>query len=192
MPRPVELALVYRSDRPGRLCDRVAAWVVGEVWGRPDFTLSLVEAMGEGAAQRLDRAEACLLLSEAVEAPGLAPLLGAAGGAAARLALRFDEIAQSRGLVATLLDGLPAGALRQALPAVAEGGAEGLGLVEGFRGEVLCWLSLDEAGRIRAAFPRDPSWLHWRLLEAAMAGMEVGDAALCRASLNPSVAGVDL
>ncbi|MFB9969352.1 hypothetical protein ACFFMP_04530 [Pseudoroseomonas cervicalis] len=75
MPRPVELALVYRSDRPGRLCDRVAAWVVGEVWGRPDFTLSLVEAMGEGAAQRLDRAEACLLLSEAVEAPGLAPLL---------------------------------------------------------------------------------------------------------------------
>ncbi|MDQ1080850.1 hypothetical protein [Pseudoroseomonas cervicalis] len=75
MPRPVELALVYRSDRPGRLCDRVAAWAVGEIWGRPEFRLSLVESMGEGAARRLDHAEACLLLVEGEEASGLAPLL---------------------------------------------------------------------------------------------------------------------
>ncbi|MDQ1080147.1 hydrogenase expression protein HypE [Pseudoroseomonas cervicalis] len=163
---------------------------------RPELTAALGAAglPGRAAGRALDaRADYPYAPYDQL---GLVPALRAEGDAAARLALRFDEIAQSQALVAALLGALPAGALRQALPPLgegsAEGGAEGLGVVEGFRGEVLCWLSLDAMGRIRAAFPRDPSWLHWRLLEAAMEGREVGDAALCRASLNPSVAGVDL
>ncbi|WBV43960.1 hydrogenase expression protein HypE [Pseudoroseomonas cervicalis] len=159
---------------------------------RPDLAVALGAAglPGRAAGRALDARVDCPYAP--YDSLALVPPLRAEGDAAARLALRFDEIAQSLSLVATLLQDLPAGALRQALPAVAEGGAEGLGVVEGFRGEILCWLSLDEAGRIRGCFPRDPSWLHWRLLEAAMEGLEVGDAALCRASFNPSVAGVDL
>ena len=54
------------------------------------------------------------------------------------------------------------------------------------------WLTLDEAGLIRACFARDASWPLWPLLEAAMQGQAVADLPLCRASLNPSSHGVDL
>ena len=44
---------------------------------------------------------------------------------------------------------------------------EGIGWAEGFRGDIWHWLRLD-GGQIAAAFMRDPSWLQWPLLEAAM------------------------
>jgi putative thioredoxin len=47
-------------------------------------------------------------------------------------------------------------------------------------------------GLIRALFPRDPSWLQWPLLEAAIEDNIVADFPLCNKSFNCSYSGVDL
>lgn len=113
----------------------------------------------------------------------------AAGDVEARLAVRIEELARSLELVGILLARLEPGETLLPLPGK---GGEGIGLVEGFRGEVFCWMALDEAGLIRGLFPRDPSWLHWPLLEAAMEGNILADFPLCNKSLNASYSGVDL
>jgi Ni,Fe-hydrogenase III large subunit len=77
------------------------------------------------------------------------------------------------------------------VPLPARGG-EGAALAEGFRGECLAWLRLDDGGLIEACFLRDPSWLHWPLLEAAAVGEGVADFPLIHRSINPSHSGVDL
>ena len=84
----------------------------------------------------------------------------------------------------------PPGEVRTALPTPA-GASEGLAIIEGFRGDILFWLRLDDAGRVAASHARDPSWFQWPLLEAAIAGNIVADFPLCNKSFNCSYAGVD-
>ena len=72
------------------------------------------------------------------------------------------------------------------------GGGEGIALVEGFRGECLAWMRLDGGGVIEACMLRDPSWLHWPLLESAVIGNIVADFPLINKSINGSYSGVDL
>ena len=75
----------------------------------------------------------------------------------------------------------------------AQGSREGLGLVEGFRGDVLVWLRLDgRRPRSRAAICAMPSWFQWPLLEAAIEGNIVADFPLCNKSFNCSYSGHDL
>jgi Ni,Fe-hydrogenase III large subunit len=107
----------------------------------------------------------------------------------ARVWIRLHEIAQSLSLVEQLLDGLPEGPVLAPLEPDA---GEGLGVVEGFRGEVLVWLKLGADGRIARCHPRDPSWFQWPLLEAAIEGNIVADFPLCNKSFNCSYAGHDL
>lgn len=106
-----------------------------------------------------------------------------------RVRVRVAEITASLGLVARLLDGLPEGPIYAPLPIRA---GEGIALVEGFRGDVLHWLRLDDGGLIEACFARDPSWFHWPLLEAAVEGNIVADFPLINKSINASYSGVDL
>ena len=106
-----------------------------------------------------------------------------------RVWVRILEIDQSLGLVEQLLEGLPEGPLRAEI-APAEG--EGFALVEGFRGEVFVHVRLSPDGRLACVRPRDPSWLQWPLLEAAIEGNIVADFPLCNKSFNGSYSGVDL
>jgi Ni,Fe-hydrogenase III large subunit len=110
------------------------------------------------------------------------------GDVDARVRIRVAEIEQSIGLLRQLLENLPEGGVSAALPPVS---GEGIGWAEGFRGDVWHWLRLD-SGMIAAAFPRDPSWLQWPLLEAAIHGNIVADFPLCNKSFNCSYSGVDL
>ena len=64
-----------------------------------------------------------------------------------------------------------------------------MALVESFRGEILTWVRLDEAGRIARCHPRDPSWFQWPLLEAAIEGNIVADFPFCNKSFNCSYSG---
>jgi Ni,Fe-hydrogenase III large subunit len=114
-----------------------------------------------------------------------------AGDVNARVWIRMREIEQSLALVEQILARLPDGPLRAALPPAA-GPAEGMALVEGFRGEVLAWLRLGADGRIARGHLRDPSWFQWPLLEAAIEGNIVADFPLCNKSFNCSYAGHDL
>ena len=111
-----------------------------------------------------------------------------AGDAAARVAARFTEIAQSAALLPDLLAALPTGPLTVQLPPV---GGEGFGWAEGARGEVWHWMRL-EGGQIMAAFARDPGWLLWPALEAACVGAALADVPLVVASFGATVSGVDL
>lgn len=114
-----------------------------------------------------------------------------AGDVDARLWLRIDEVAQSLLLIEQFLADLPGGPLLAELPAVT-GTAEGVALVEGFRGDILVWLRLGADGVVERCHPRDPSWFQWPLLEAAIEGNIVADFPLCNKSFNCSYAGHDL
>jgi Ni,Fe-hydrogenase III large subunit len=110
------------------------------------------------------------------------------GDVDARVWIRIEEIDQSLGLIEQVLDGLPDGAVRSDLPA-AKG--EGLAVVEGFRGDILAWVRLEDE-RVSRAWLRDPSWFQWPLLEAAVEGDIVADFPLANKSFNCAYAGTDL
>lgn len=112
----------------------------------------------------------------------------AEGDVDARFRVRLAEIGQCLSLLRALLAGLPEGEIAVALPAVS---AEGLGWAEGFRGDIWHWLRL-EGGQISACFLRDPSWLAWPMLEAAVEGNVVADFPVINKSFNASYSGVDL
>ena len=112
-----------------------------------------------------------------------------AGDVDARVRIRVTELGQSIALVRQIFASLPSGELMAPLPVRA---GEGVAMIEGFRGECLHWIALDDGGIIRALFPRDPSWLQWPLLEAAIEDNIVADFPLCNKSFNCSYSGVDL
>jgi Ni,Fe-hydrogenase III large subunit len=111
------------------------------------------------------------------------------GDVHSRVLVRFREVTASLGLIARILERLPAGPIAVPLP---ERAGEGMALVESFRGDVLAWVRLDEAGRVARAHARDPSWFQWPLLEAAIEGNIVADFPLCNKSFNCSYSGHDL
>jgi Ni,Fe-hydrogenase III large subunit len=115
----------------------------------------------------------------------------AEGDVNARVWIRIREVEQSLSLIDQILDRLPAdGPLRS--PVTAGGSAEGLALVEGFRGDILAYVRLGADGRVERCHMRDPSWLQWPLLEAAIEGNIVADFPLCNKSFNCSYSGHDL
>lgn len=114
------------------------------------------------------------------------------GDVNARVWIRIQEVLQSLALIEQILDALPAGGeLRAPLGATGKP-AEGLALVEGFRGDVLAWLRLRADGSVDRCHLRDPSWFQWPVLEAAIEGNIVADFPLCNKSFNCSYSGHDL
>lgn len=121
-----------------------------------------------------------------VEVPVLA-----AGDVAARVRVRIREIHASLALMERLLAGLSSGPGMADLPA-ARPGAMGIGLVEGWRGEILTYVRFGETGRVARFFPRDPSWFAWPALERLIHGNIVPDFPVCNKSVNGSYSGHDL
>jgi Ni,Fe-hydrogenase III large subunit/Ni,Fe-hydrogenase III component G len=113
-----------------------------------------------------------------------------AGDVNARVWIRIREVEQSIALIGQILDSLPDGPIANPI-AGGSGSGEGLALVEGFRGDVLAWLRLEDM-RVARCHLRDPSWLQWPLLEAAIEGNIVADFPLCNKSFNCSYSGHDL
>jgi len=126
------------------------------------------------------------------------------GDVDARVRVRILEIERSRAWLEAALAALPPGPVRVPLdvaPAgptagntqgATAGRAQGAALVEGFRGDILAYVRLDPARRIERCHLRDPSWLLWPLLEAAIEGNIVADFPLCNKSFNCAYSGHDL
>jgi len=115
------------------------------------------------------------------------------GDVDARIWIRIREIEQSVALVDQILRELPPGPIRQPVGTLSAASArEGMGLVEGFRGDLLVWLRTGAEGNIERCHMRDPSWFQWPLLEAAIEGNIVADFPLCNKSFNCSYSGHDL
>jgi len=113
------------------------------------------------------------------------------GDVNARIWIRIDEVIQSLSLIEQTLHQMPPGPIF-AEPEPVKEPREGLGLVEGFRGDILIWLSLDAKGRVQRCHMRDPSWFQWPLMEAIIEGNIIADFPLCNKSFNCSYSGPDL
>jgi Ni,Fe-hydrogenase III large subunit len=113
------------------------------------------------------------------------------GDVLARAEVRFAEIYESLRLIREILKLMPDGALHAPLQAV-NAAREGLGWVEGWRGEVLVAVRIGADGRLDRVHPHDPSWQNWPLLEVGMLGNIVPDFPLINKSFNLSYSGQDL
>ena len=113
------------------------------------------------------------------------------GDVNARVWIRIREVEQSLRLIEQILQQLPQGKLRAELGKPG-GFREGLGLVEGFRGDILVAVRIGDDGKIERCHLRDPSWFQWPLLEAVVEGNIVADFPLCNKSFNCSYSGHDL
>ena len=180
-PRLIEL-----YDNTASLQDRTAATGIvsaelARQFGAPGF-------VGRASGRKFD----------ARKMPGYAPYnqfdftipVLTAGDVNARVWIRIREVEQSLKLIEQIISSLPAGPIAVALEG-GGGGGEGLGFAEGFRGDVLAWVRLDGL-RVTRCHLRDPSWLQWPLLEAAIEGNIVADFPLCNKSFNCSYSGHDL
>ena len=81
---------------------------------------------------------------------------------------------------------------RRSAGRVSREAGEAFALVEGFRGDVFVHVRLAPDGTLACVRPRDPSWMQWPLLEAAIEGNIVADFPLWNKSFNGSYSGVDL
>jgi Ni,Fe-hydrogenase III large subunit len=113
------------------------------------------------------------------------------GDVLARAEVRFSEIHESLRLIRDLLARLPAGGIHAPLKPVQDV-CEGLGWVEGWRGEVLVAVRIGADGRLDRVHPHDPSWQNWPLLEIGILGNIVPDFPLINKSFNLSYSGPDL
>lgn len=113
------------------------------------------------------------------------------GDVAARVAVRFDELAESVRLMTAIAAQLPPGSVRGDV-ALPHAGATSIGAIEGWRGPVLVALTAGEHGGIRRCHPHDPSWQNWPALEYAIIGNIVPDFPLINKSFNLSYSGHDL
>lgn len=114
------------------------------------------------------------------------------GDVNARVWIRIKEIEQSLELIDQIFSAAPLGPLFTDTRAPDTGASEGLAIVEGFRGDILAWVRIASDGTVERCHLRDPSWLQWPVLEAAIEGNIVADFPLCNKSFNCSYSGHDL
>ena len=114
------------------------------------------------------------------------------GDVAARVIVRFDELFESLRLQREILDRLVQGGELSTPLEELPGNGFGVGMVEGWRGEVLVAIHTDAGGNLARVHPHDPSWQNWPVLEHAIMGNIVPDFPLINKSFNLSYSGQDL
>ena len=142
-------------------------------------------ASGQGWDLRIDHRE------DPVHRFSPALALDHVGDVAARVRIRFFEIFESLHLIRALLTHFPGPDICPTLPDISHS-REGLGIVEGFRGEVLGWVRILPGRIIESAHIAEGSPHLWHALEASVPGNLVADFPLINKSFNPSYSGSDL
>jgi len=113
------------------------------------------------------------------------------GDIASRFWVRYKETRAALRLMENFIDRLDAGDLRTEWQ-VPPTGSEGLGIVEGWRGEIISHVRFDADNKIARFYPRDPSQLNWPALEKLVLNNIVPDFPVCNKSVNCSYSGNDL
>ncbi|MHB8828137.1 MAG: NADH-quinone oxidoreductase subunit D-related protein [Syntrophales bacterium] len=115
------------------------------------------------------------------------------GDVFARFMARVVEVYGSIKMIQQALAGLPAGAIKAADTEITfRKNSLALGIVEGWRGNIVYLIRTDGQGEISRVAPRDPSFLNWTLLGYAANGYIVPDFPLINKSFNLSYSGNDL
>ena len=113
------------------------------------------------------------------------------GDIASRFWVRYKEILSSLKLMNQLLSQLSDGEILTAWQPPQQD-AEGLGIVEGWRGEITSFVRFDAENKISRFYPRDPSIINWPALEKLTLNNIVPDFPVCNKSVNGSYSGNDL
>jgi Ni,Fe-hydrogenase III large subunit/Ni,Fe-hydrogenase III component G len=113
------------------------------------------------------------------------------GDVHARAWVRVEEVRDSFRLIKELIGALPSGPLLAEWRAPSPE-ASGFSAVEGWRGEVVYWVSCAPGGGINRCMVRDASSVNWLAIEQAIHGNIVPDFPLCNKSFNQSYSGHDL
>ncbi len=113
------------------------------------------------------------------------------GDVSSRFWVRYKELRAALRLLEQMLRELPTGALITPWQTPATH-AEGFAAVEGWRGEILCFVRFGGDGLICRYYPRDPSVINWPALEKLVLGNIVPDFPVCNKSVNGSYSGHDL
>lgn len=111
------------------------------------------------------------------------------GDVSARFRVRVKELRESLRIIRSALDSLPKGKCETAIVPKA---GNAYGVSEAWRGMVIDWVRLDEAGKIDRLVIRDPSFMNWPLFGELAPGNIVPDFPLCNKSLSLSYSGTDL
>src|SRR5450759_3717142 len=114
------------------------------------------------------------------------------GDVAARVIVRFDELFESLRLQRAILDHLINDDILSVPLDKFPSHGFGVGMVEGWRGEVLVAIHTDADGKLTRVHPHDPSWQNCPVLEHAGVGNIVPDFPLINKSFNLSYSGQDL
>jgi Ni,Fe-hydrogenase III large subunit len=114
------------------------------------------------------------------------------GDVLARLNMRFDEFEESAKIIRQCMERTESENSIQ--PDIKTAGKEGFGLgcAEAWRGPVLYWLKLNDAGIIERCKIVDPSFHNWQGLSYAVLGNIIPDFPLCNKSFDLSYSGNDL
>jgi Ni,Fe-hydrogenase III large subunit/Ni,Fe-hydrogenase III component G len=120
-----------------------------------------------------------------------APVLHS-GDVHARAWVRVMEIRESMKIIEKIINNLPQGGVTLSSFDNPPAGAEGFSAVEGWRGEIVCWIQAGKDGSINRLMARDPSAVNWLGLEMCIKGDIVPDFPLCNKSFNQSYSGHDL
>jgi Ni,Fe-hydrogenase III large subunit/Ni,Fe-hydrogenase III component G len=113
------------------------------------------------------------------------------GDIASRVWVRYKEIMAALKLIEKFINKLVAGDICADWQTPIAG-AEGFGIVEGWRGEIVSYIRFEADNKISRFYPRDPSQLNWPALEKLVLNNIVPDFPVCNKSLNGSYSGNDL
>jgi Ni,Fe-hydrogenase III large subunit/Ni,Fe-hydrogenase III component G len=115
------------------------------------------------------------------------------GDVRARFRVRIKEAYASMDLIQRALRELPSGPLSAPADKIKpEKDSVAISVVEGWRGEIVYFITTDKHGDISRVAPRDPSFINWAAAGEAGPGNVVPDFPLINKSFNLSYSGNDL
>jgi Ni,Fe-hydrogenase III large subunit/Ni,Fe-hydrogenase III component G len=121
------------------------------------------------------------------------PALENDGDVRARFAVRVAEIRSSIKIIEQAIKEMPKdGEIKNAKPFNLRKNAIGVGIAEGWRGEIVYLVLTDDKGEVSRVDVRDPSFVNWTVLGYAGKGNVVPDFPLINKSFNLSYSGNDL
>jgi Ni,Fe-hydrogenase III large subunit/Ni,Fe-hydrogenase III component G len=107
-----------------------------------------------------------------------------------RMLVRIDEVRHSLRLIREAASRMEFGPCRAPMPPLPED-RYGLGVVEGWRGEILYWVRTAPGNRIARCKVKDPSLNNWPAMVEAVKGNIVPDFPVINKSFNLSYSGTD-
>jgi len=114
------------------------------------------------------------------------------GDVRARFRVRINEVSSSMEIIQKTLKNLPIGSICDTSSYQLKKNSLSVSIVEGWRGEIVYFVTTDKNGVISRVAPRDPSFINWTVLGEVGVGNVVPDFPLINKSFNLSYTGNDL